>query len=118
MSDFSFQYALLPHSCFPSCAVNHDNELILLRPLLPDGKLTLDYSTLFTGNCSIFNCCCGCNGCRQKIRGFDTLPVIFQEYYMENDGVPGTILALLRQLPDFKRHLFPKLRNDGCRWLS
>ena len=118
MDAFSLQHAILPHSCFPSCAVNHRNELVMLRPLLPGDRLTLDYSCLFTGKNGFFDCSCGCNGCRKKILGFDFLPVNFQEYYLEYDAVPGHVLKTLQKIPDYKIYHFPKLISQGFYWLS
>lgn len=82
----------ITHSCYPNAAYNFKNELVLLMEVEPGDKLTVDYSTLFTGSEEHFTCSCGCNGCREIILGFDQLPVIIQEKYLLLDGVPQETL--------------------------
>lgn len=80
------------HSCFPNCAYSANNELVFIDEVAPGEKITIDYSTLFTGYKALFRCNCGCNGCRINILGFDQLPVYFQEKYLNLNVVPGDIL--------------------------
>ena len=78
----------ITHSCYPNSGFNAQNELVLIEPAVPGDRITVDFSTLFTGNLFIFECKCGCNGCRNMILGFDQIPVIFQEKYLELGVVP------------------------------
>ncbi len=71
------------HSCYPNCGFNTQNELVLIESSQQGEIITVDYSTLFIGNAITFDCDCGCNGCRNLIRGFDQLPVILQEKYLK-----------------------------------
>lgn len=76
------------HSCYPNSGLDTNNELITISKRLPDEQITLDFSTLFLGGNELMKCQCGFNGCRGSIRGFDQLPVIFQEKYIEKRVVP------------------------------
>ncbi len=77
----------LPHSCYPNCGINLNNEIVLIRPVKYGEPLTLDYATLYVGLGPEMDCHCGFNGCRGKILGFNFLPVIFQEYYLKKNAV-------------------------------
>ena len=85
----------IPHSCYPNCGVNGANEVIAIKKIEPGEPLSVDYSTLFTGSESIMNCRCGHVGCRGKIRGFNFLPVLFQDFYLLNNAVCRDVLASL-----------------------
>lgn len=76
------------HSCYPNAAYSSKNELFIIRPLAEHEALTVDYSTLFLGSKELFRCNCGYNGCRRRILGFDQLPVIIQEKYLDLGAVP------------------------------
>lgn len=78
----------IAHSCYPNSGFNAQNELVLIENANSGEPITVDFSTLFTGNGNNFNCKCGCNGCRKVILGFDQIPVIFQEKYLELGVVP------------------------------
>ncbi|MBL0340008.1 MAG: hypothetical protein IPP71_03270 [Bacteroidetes bacterium] len=80
------------HSCFPNCAYSFSNELVFIDEVAPGDKITVDFSTLFTGHAVLFRCNCGCNGCRINILGFDQLPVYFQEKYLRLGMVPRETL--------------------------
>ena len=82
----------IPHSCYPNSGFNTQNELVLIEPSRQGVLITVDYSTLFIGNATNFDCNCGCNGCRNVILGFDQLPVIFQEKYLKLGVAPKNIL--------------------------
>ena len=97
----------LPHSCYPNCALNSQNQLVSLREIHPAEEWTIDYSTLFTGHALAGICKCGHNGCRGRILGFNQLPVIFQDYYLENDAVCQEVLGTLKVQSQF----FPGLSN-------
>lgn len=73
----------IAHSCYPNSGFNAQNELVLIEHSAPGEPVTVDFSTLFTGSVNIFECKCGCNGCRNVILGFDQIPVIFQEKYLK-----------------------------------
>jgi hypothetical protein len=83
----------IEHSCYPNSAFNAENELVNIRALRPDERVTVDYSTLFVGEDFRFRCHCGYNGCRTNIRGFETLPVIIQDNYLTMNMVPHDILT-------------------------
>lgn len=93
------------HSCYPNSGFNNQNKLILIEPAGPGDLITVDFSTLFTGNSHIFNCQCGCNGCRKVILGFDQLPVIFQEKYLKLGVVTKELLDALENQPFRSIHL-------------
>lgn len=95
MDNLSLFSAILPHSCYPNCAVNSRNQLVLLRPVRAGEALTIDYATLYSGREPLLDCRCGYNGCRGKILGFSYLPVIFQDYYLEKDAVGKEVLMAL-----------------------
>ena len=95
MDDLSQLTAILPHSCYPNCAVNSRNQLVLLRHVPAGEALTIDYATLYSGNELLLDCRCGYNGCRGKILGFNYLPVFFQDYYLEKDAVGKEVLMAL-----------------------
>ncbi len=46
------------------------------------------------------------------------LPVLFQEYYIENDAVPGDVLSELLRNPDFGIYHLPRLYQGAFYWLS
>jgi len=89
-SKFPFTF---PHSCFPNCAVNSDDQLVLLREILPGEQLTIDYSTFYVGSEVALECRCSHVGCRGKILGFNFLPVIFQDYYLEKNAVSQKVMV-------------------------
>jgi hypothetical protein len=92
ISNFPFP---IPHSCYPNCAINSVNELVLLTRITPGEPLTIDYSTLYSGPEPVLNCRCGHNGCRGKVVGFNFLPVFFQDYYLQKDAVCQDVLSAL-----------------------
>ena len=85
----------IPHSCYPTCGVNGANQVVLIRGIEPGELLTVDYSTLFSGSEPIINCSCGHVGCRGKIRGFNFLPVLIQDFYLLNNAVCRDVLVSL-----------------------
>jgi len=86
----------IPHSCFPNCAINGNDQLVMLRQPEASERLTIDYSTLFLGTQHSFLCNCGYNGCRGVILGFNFLPVYFQDYYLEHNAISGEVLSKLK----------------------
>jgi len=80
------------HSCYPNSGFNAQNELVLIESAGQGERISVDFSTLFTGIENVFHCKCGCNGCRNVILGFDQLPVIFQEKYLKLGVVSKKIL--------------------------
>jgi hypothetical protein len=97
LSDFR---AVIPHSCYPNCALNSSNVLVLLREVAPGEQLTIDYATLYSGAVQILECGCGHVGCRGKVLGFNFLPVFYQDYYLQKDAVCREVLIELHLLPE------------------
>jgi hypothetical protein len=95
----------LPHSCYPNCSLNSQNQLILLREVYPNESLTIDYATLFFELEPAYSCTCGCNGCRRKILGFNFLPVVFQDYYLQKDAVCRDVLSKWKSLSHYMETL-------------
>jgi len=87
------------HSCYPTCVVTEGLTVIARRPILKDEFFTLDYSSLIGYPVRVFQCRCGCNGCRGRIGCFADLPVLLQEVYLVNNWVP----------PALKNHLVAEL---------
>jgi hypothetical protein len=76
------------HSCYPNYGLSPKNEYVAISAKRPGEQKTLDFSTLFLGGDELMKCQCGFNGCRGSIRGFDHLPAIFQEKYVEMGIAP------------------------------
>jgi len=104
IAKFDLPGITFPHSCFPNCVVNSRNEIVLFKPVIPGEKLTIDYSTLYVGEEILENCKCGCNGCRGIILGFRYLPVIYQDFYLENDAVCAEVLTQINAGYHFPGH--------------
>jgi len=73
----------ITHSCYPNSGYNSNNELITIELIRPGEPISIDFSTLFVGDTTLFQCTCGHIGCRNRILGFNFLPVIIQEKYLE-----------------------------------
>ena len=98
----SHEFLLLPeqvrkisHSCYPNCGISKTLDLVALRDILEGEPLSIDYSTMFTGNLPGFHCSCSLVGCRNKILGINLLPLRFQEKYLLSGLIPHPVLLLL-----------------------
>lgn len=109
----------LPHACYPTCAINSRNQLVMLHAGSHNRVLTVDYSTLYIGDEPLMNCKCGFNGCRRIIMPFKFIPVIFQDYYLLKDAVCREVLlnfnlTLYNNFKNYRQTTFPVNHSIAC----
>jgi SET domain-containing protein len=79
------------HSCQPNAGMRIDGtdvQLIALRDIPPGEQITFDYSTTMDEDDFEFDCLCGSQECRGKIRDFKHLPAELREAYARRGIVP------------------------------
>jgi hypothetical protein len=79
------------HSCDPNAGMVIDGtevRLIALREIVPGEQITFDYSTTMDEDDFEFDCLCGSEECRGRIRDFKHLPAELRKRYAEMGVVP------------------------------
>lgn len=80
------------HSCDPNAGIvidGSDVRLIALRDISPGEQIAFDYSTTMDEDDFEFDCRCGSQICRGRIRDFKHLPIQLRRRYVERGVVPG-----------------------------
>lgn len=78
-----YPFYLFNHSCDPNCGINHELQLVTIRPVKRGEPLCWDYSTSMLERGWKLQCACGARTCRGVVNDFDTLPTALQEYYSD-----------------------------------
>jgi len=80
------------HSCEPNAGMLIDGvdvRLIAIREIPPGQQITFDYSTTMDEDDFEFDCLCGSQNCRRRIRDFKHLPAKLRRHYADLGVVPG-----------------------------
>jgi SET domain-containing protein len=93
---------LINHSCNPNCGIRGERELVALRDIKKGEELSYDYSTVVGSDKPweepwMMLCLCGARNCRRRIGNWETLPKKRLAYYLEENVLPGFVLAQVRR---------------------
>jgi hypothetical protein len=69
------------HSCTPNCGAGNAVQIVTMRDVVPGEELTFDYAMTDGSDYDEFNCLCGTELCRGKVRGADWRSRTLQRRY-------------------------------------
>lgn len=95
------------HSCEPNAYIRSVNELVAISDIQPGEEICFDYSTtmhypeerILAAGLELWSCPCNCGKttCRKVIDQFKTLPEARQSYYLQNEFMPGFMIAAFKK---------------------
>lgn len=71
------------HSCTPNCGASNAVQIVTMRDIEPGEELTFDYAMTDGSDYDEFECLCGSEHCRGKVRGGDWRSRSLQARYYE-----------------------------------